>query len=244
MSPKQDAISNSKRHNPMTTSKARTRSYTISIRALTPNNPDFSSANPKRPCHKPTKSTPYAMSLAAEHFPSLTPSSEGSHALPRHNRELTLRRYLFLQDEHESIRRHLDALSSDKSFASTSTSSTTTTSPGSPALSPTRASAFGHRRTDSALRRASTDAPRPRCHGRRSRVPDMTVVDPVTLAEMLSEEARLFTINEGIKRSLTELLNCETVRGDQALRQWIMTRLLEVEKELRSGRRRRSCPSE
>lgn len=74
--------------------------------------------------------------------------------------------------------------------------------------------------------------------------PEMTTVDPTTLAEMLSEEARLFTINEGIKRSLTELLNCDTTRGDQALRQWIMTRLLEVEKELRSGRRRRSCPSD
>lgn len=89
------------------------------------------------------------------------------------------------------------------------------------------------------------DAPRPRCHGRRNRAsPDRTDVDPTTLAEVLSEEARLFTINEGIKRSLTELLNCDTTRGDQGLRQWIMTRLLEVEKELRSGRRRRSCPNE
>lgn len=68
-------------------------------------------------------------------------------------------------------------------------------------------------------------------------------MDPTTLAEVLSEEARLFAINEGIKRSLTELLNCETVRSDQAFRQWIMTRLLEVEKELRMGRRRRSCPT-
>lgn len=74
--------------------------------------------------------------------------------------------------------------------------------------------------------------------------PDMTAVDPTILAEMLSEEARLCSINEGIKRSLTELLNCETGRCDQAFRQWIMSRLLEVEKELRSGRRRRSCPSD
>ncbi|KAJ4422751.1 hypothetical protein N0V82_002530 [Gnomoniopsis sp. IMI 355080] len=181
------------------------------------------------------------MALAAEPFPGLGRGIERSNALPQHNHELTLRRYLLLQDEHESIRRHLDALSSDTS----STCTTTTTTPSSPALSPTRASAFGHKRTDSALRRASMDAPRPRCHGRRSRAsPDVTAIDPTTLAEVMSEEARLFTINEGIKRSLTELLNCDTTRGDQALRQWIMTRLLEVEKELRSGRRRRSCPNE
>lgn len=70
------------------------------------------------------------------------------------------------------------------------------------------------------------------------------VVDAVVLAEMLGEEARLCSINEGIKRALTDLLNCETVRCDQVFRQWIMARLLEVEKELRSGRRRRSCPSD
>lgn len=70
---------------------------------------------------------------------------------------------------------------------------------------------------------------------------DEHVVD-AAMAEMASEEARLFTINEGIKRSLTELLNCETVRSDQTFRQWIMSRLMEVEKELRVGRRRRSCP--
>lgn len=69
-------------------------------------------------------------------------------------------------------------------------------------------------------------------------------MDPMMLAHMISEETKLFSINEGIKRSLTELLNCETVRCDQALRQWIMGRLLEVEQELRVGRRRRSCPIE
>lgn len=236
----------------MTTSKAHTRSYTISIRALMPNNPEQPSCtNPIRPSHKSTKSTPFAMSLAAEPFPGLGSSAmeqRSNAALPQHNRELTLRRYLLLQDEHETIRRHLNALSSDASTSS-STCTSNSTAVTSPALSPTRASAFGgHKRTDSALRRASMDAPRPapsRCHGRRSRVsPDMTGVDPTTLAEMLSEEARLFTINEGIKRSLTELLNCDTTRGDPAFRQWIMTRLLEVEKELRSGRRRRSCPNE
>lgn len=70
------------------------------------------------------------------------------------------------------------------------------------------------------------------------------LMDTTVLAEVASEMARLFTVNEGIKRSLTELLNCETVRADQAFRQWIMARLLEVEKELRVGRRRRSWLSD
>lgn len=170
--------------------------------------------------------------------------------LPRHNRDLTLQRYLLLQEEHESIHRHLDELSSETCSALTSTS-TTRTAP-SPILSPTRASAFGLKRTADVGelgRIHSTEGrqPPPRCHARSGRRvfsdPDVAV-DPTRLAEMLSEEARLCSINEGIKRSLTELLNCESGRCDQTFRQWIMGRLLEVEKELRSGRRRRSCPSD
>lgn len=164
-------------------------------------------------------------------FPHLAggPSLAGPalDALPRHNRDLTLRRYLLLQDEHESIHRHLDTLSA-------STPTTPSTAPS------------GHKRVDSAVRRASMpqcDAPRPRTHRRRDRGVAAQIVDEHVDPMVATEEARLFTINEGIKRSLTELLNCETVRVDQAFRQWIMVRLLEVEKELRVGRRRRSCPS-
>lgn len=99
-----------------------------------------------------------------------------------------------------------------------------------------------------------SDAPRPRVHAQsgraRARAERAAAVeleaglDPTTLAQVAVEEAKLFNINEGIKRSLTELLNCETVRSDQSVRQWIMARLLEVEKDLRVGRRRRSCPTE
>lgn len=158
-------------------------------------------------------------------FPGLS-SAASDTTLPRHNRDLTLQRYHLLHEEHESIRRHLDELSSETSSSSSSAATTP-----SPTLSPTRASAFGqNRRHGQSGRRVFSE-------------PDMAV-DPTTLAEVLSEEARLCSINEGIKRSLTELLNCEAGRGDQAFRQWVMSRLLEVEKELRSGRRRRSCPSD
>lgn len=246
---------------PMPVSKAHSRSYTISIRALTPNSPQHpaTAASHRKSSHKPTKSTPNAaVMMSTEPFPSLAGGISGQPALgsmPRHNRDLTLRRYLLLQEEHESIRQHLDALSATASSASGATTTTT----ASPSVSPTRAHGhgLGHKRADSAARRASMplcDAPRPRVHRRRARGPGAPaedgelavedVLDPSTLAEVASEEARLFAINEGIKRSLTELLNCETVRVDQAFRQWIMARLLEVEKELRVGRRRRSCPSD
>lgn len=62
------------------------------------------------------------------------------------------------------------------------------------------------------------------------------------LAEVAVEEAKLCDVNEGMKRALTELLNCETVRGDQAFRTWVQHRLMDTERELRSGRRRRSAP--
>lgn len=69
-----------------------------------------------------------------------------------------------------------------------------------------------------------------------------TVPDERTLHEVAAEEARLFDVNEGIKRALTELLNCEAVRADRALRTWVQGRLLETERELRTSRRRRSAP--
>ncbi|KAJ3472168.1 hypothetical protein NLG97_g11226 [Lecanicillium saksenae] len=57
-----------------------------------------------------------------------------------------------------------------------------------------------------------------------------------------AEEQRLYDVNESIKRALTEMLNCDIVRADASMRMWTQTRLMEAEKELRSGRRRRSSP--
>ena len=55
-----------------------------------------------------------------------------------------------------------------------------------------------------------------------------------------AEERRLFDVNESMKRALTELLNCDAVRVDARMRMWVQARLMEVEKELRSGRRRKT----
>ncbi|KAH6951157.1 hypothetical protein BKA56DRAFT_711815 [Ilyonectria sp. MPI-CAGE-AT-0026] len=70
-----------------------------------------------------------------------------------------------------------------------------------------------------------------------------TIPDEEALYEGSTGEQRLFDINLNIKRELTELLNCENVRSDTAFRMWVQTRLMETEKELRSGRRRQSSAS-
>ena len=61
--------------------------------------------------------------------------------------------------------------------------------------------------------------------------------------EVALEEAKLCDVNEGIKRTLTELLNCEATRGEgnRQFRAWVQGRLMEAERELRRGRRRRSA---
>lgn len=124
--------------------------------------------------------------------------------------------YLRLQSQHDTIRFSLDTLRS-------STADSTTTSPS---LSPTR----------SALRafpRSSPPASRRDNHTLES------VLDETTLDEVAAQEQRLLGVNEGIKRALTELLNCDLVRGDKSFRMWVQSRLMETEKELRSRRRRR-----
>ncbi|ROV87832.1 hypothetical protein VMCG_10538 [Cytospora schulzeri] len=250
----------------MPTTKSHHRSYTINfkLRAPTPDAPYASLPVPpthssQRPTfhnshqfHKPSKSTPNAMMPhVTEVFPNLPGGGCAiTDSLPQHNRELTLRRYMLLQDEHEFIRRHLDELSaSSMSTPVSGTTETTTSSAPSPTRPGNHGPFPGHTRSDSAARRASMpqyDAPRPRFHrrggGAHAGVRAETMVDSAMLAEVASEEAKLVTVNEGIKRALTELLNCEAVRSDKAFRSFCMTRLMETEQELRSGRRRRSCP--
>lgn len=124
--------------------------------------------------------------------------------------------YLRLQSQHDTIRSSLDTLRS-------STADSTTTSPS---LSPTR----------SALRAFPSSSPPA---SRRDNHTLENVLDEMTLHEVAAQEQRLLYVNEGIKRALTELLNCDLVRGDKSFRTWVQSRLMETEKELRSRRRRR-----
>lgn len=60
------------------------------------------------------------------------------------------------------------------------------------------------------------------------------------------EESKLYDVNAEIKSTLMELLNTEAVRHDGKMRQWIQSKLMEAEMELKKQRRhtfgrRRSC---
>jgi hypothetical protein len=171
---------------------------------------------------------------------------------PHHNRDLTLQKYLLLQEQHDNLRQHLDELrplhtsiispTGEQSTRSTIRGSVSATSPTSPTGPPQQP----HRRTPS--------APQQQRHRRRLSMPFATPAAQLQPApqnqpgnleavpEVATEEARLSDVNEGIKRALTELLNCETVRRDRSFRTWVQSRLMEVERELRGGRRRRHAP--
>lgn len=142
---------------------------------------------------------------------------------------LALEEYMLLQERHEELSTHLQQMRPHQSSASSSSSTSSCGLP-SPKL-PSRTSGRYHSR-------ARTCRQRPVCG------PDAlgTIVDEETLYEISAEEQRLFALNESIKRALTELLNTDTVRGDNSMRTWAQSRLMETEKELRSGRRRRSSP--
>jgi len=55
-----------------------------------------------------------------------------------------------------------------------------------------------------------------------------------------ADEEHLLGINQQIKATLTELINCEDVKHDKKFRAWIQTKLMEAEHELKRQRKRKS----
>ena len=160
-----------------------------------------------------------------------------------HNHNLTLQKYLLLQAQHETLRQHIDQL---RPLARMVDGNCLI----SPVTSPTGASCTGdsspYASRSSSVSRGGTRrpslpiSPGPRCILASSACLD-SATDQSALGEMAIEEARLVDVNEGIKRALTELLNCHEVRSDPGFRTWVQCRLMTTEKELRVGRRRRSA---
>jgi hypothetical protein len=171
----------------------------------------------------------------------LEPPTSSVRFYPHHCHDLALQKYLLLHEQHESLRQHLDELR-----PAHQNSICTPISP-SPATSPT-----------TRRRRLSQSPDSPRQQPQHSfSLPTRNGSYPVSAGAELHhhhdhgeaaqvvvavEEAKLCDVNEGMKRALTELLNCETVRTDRAFRTWVQCRLMDTERELRSGRRRRSAP--
>ncbi|KAI0423802.1 hypothetical protein F5Y09DRAFT_326367, partial [Xylaria sp. FL1042] len=120
------------------------------------------------------------------------------------------------------------------------TTSSVSTAVTSPSVSPTR-SPLGRGSLTLSPDQQMTSPTWTTSTASRSRVHQgQPVRDEWLVGEVAAGEQKLFNVNEEMKRALTELLNCEAVRQDRAMRTWVQTRLLETEKELRRGRRRRS----
>lgn len=167
--------------------------------------------------------------------PSAFPTSQ-EHA----SSNFALQQYLQLQSQHEELRQHLDQIR-PMNTCNTSLAS-------SPSVSPTRstcspfgqypdAAPAGGRRHHSRSRRSSVSSPKAR---RSSSL--APIADETTIWAVAEEERRLFDVNEGMKRALMELLNCEQVRSNSSFRMWVQRRLMDTERELRSERRRKSAP--
>ncbi|KAK3904129.1 hypothetical protein C8A05DRAFT_13964 [Staphylotrichum tortipilum] len=156
----------------------------------------------------------------------LDPPMASVRHYPQHSHDLALQKYLLLQEQHELLHQHLDELRPLCTPVSHS--------PPSPPRSPSRRS---HSPDESRLQhqRSSFSLPTRKgsCASTTSSSPEV---------EVAIEEAKLCDVNEGLKRALTELLNCERGRADHAFRTWVQCRLLDTERELRSRRRRRSAP--
>ncbi|KAI0473305.1 hypothetical protein GGR56DRAFT_667447 [Xylariaceae sp. FL0804] len=146
-----------------------------------------------------------------------------------HNPEFAMQKYLLLHNQHEELRQHLYELCPSYT-TSPSVSPSRSFGSSSPELSPTR-----ERRRSSLSSLSSAGAPH-----RGPGSPLEPVLDETLVEEMAAGEQKLFDVNESIKRALTELLNCDTVRRDSAMRTWVQSRLMETQQELRRGRRRRS----
>jgi len=156
-----------------------------------------------------------------------------------------LQKYLLLHSQHDALQKHLDQIT-------TSISTTAATSPSrspdrhrhaSPSSSPGSDDSYlaspprvarNHHRGGSIPQSGS----RPVMRTRRSSLP--AVIDDSILGEIEEDEMRLKDVNQQIKSTLTELLNCESVRGDRRYRMWIQTRLMDAEKELKNNRSK-SC---
>lgn len=175
-----------------------------------------------------------------------------------HERGFALQKYLILHSQHDALQKHISQICA--SIPSTST--VVISPPQSPNLTPDRSrtgsvtssselSSYDnntvstlppptshvrhHRRSGSVSRQQSA---RPTTLARASSLP--TVVDESIIGEIKSEKTKMRDVNLQIKSTLTELLNCESVRSDGRYRMWVQSRLMEAERELRGARRRRS----
>ena len=150
-------------------------------------------------------------------------------------RGLALQKYLLLHSQHDALQKHLSKITpavqipQSGTFRHTSPSS----SPGSDEGYLSSSPPYRHHRRAGSLPRQ-----RPMLKQRRSSLP--ATIDEGIIGEMEEDELKIKSVNQQIKSTLTELLNCQSVRADDRYRKWVQTRLMDTEMELK-GTRSRSC---
>ena len=156
------------------------------------------------------------------------------HISPK--RALNLQKYLLLHSQHVDLHTHLAAFAASPSNSPASQSSFFTTSITSiPSSSPANL----RERRSSLL--PSFPSPPIDGHQRHNQSLLNTAELCCSLGDLLEEERKLVNVNQQIKTTLTELLNCEGVKQDRRYCAWVQRRLMEAERELKKGRRHSVC---
>jgi hypothetical protein len=200
----------------------------------------------------------YCSSTQLHNITKLSTSSGTISSLTMNNptqnspeRGLALQKYLLLHSQHDALQKHLDQITTSLPtttrtspsrspdryrYASLSSSPSSGTEDGMfLASSPPSSFRGNHHRSGSV---ATPLSRRPVIKARRSSLP--TVIDESILGEIEEDEMKLKDVNLQIKSTLTDLLNCESVRGDKRYRMWVQTRLMDAERELKENRSRSS----
>ncbi|KAL1310748.1 hypothetical protein AAFC00_001000 [Neodothiora populina] len=150
------------------------------------------------------------------------------------DRSQLIQAYMLLHSQQTHVRRRLSqdsmsSVTSNTSESSNSTSSSPTMSPSSPS-SPmvSRRDSRSHRMSSSPSSRRPSIEP----------IPELPEAETSALA-LSNDEIKLADLSNRIKSTLTDLINCNGVRGDMRMRNWVATRLMDVEHEIKDSRRRR-----
>ena len=155
--------------------------------------------------------------------------------------------YMILHSQQTSIRRRL-ASSSASPTSSSNTSPLTSPYSSSPELSPARAAVYHNsptRRSPPPVINLTHASFKSRPHhdrsprspfDRRSSIPTVSSIpeDPTE-----DDEGKLFDITGRIKMTLTDLLNCPSVRHNERMRAWVQSRLMDAQQALNESKRKR-----
>ncbi|KAB8290221.1 hypothetical protein EYC80_011090 [Monilinia laxa] len=158
-------------------------------------------------------------------------------------RAFALQKYLLLHSQHDALQKHLTQVTASMPESPTDRHRNSSVSSDSSNGSDTSLSTLSQPITSTRSRRETLPSTFghmqhfPREH-RINSLP--AVIDETVVEEIEEDEQKLKNVNQQIKTTLTDLLNCESVRGDLRYRKWVQTRLMDTERELKESRSK-SC---